>query len=89
MSRGRRYNNEPKLNMKKVIAVIIAIAVIVMFVIAIKNLLNSDSSSSKLVSASYFLINKDFPVISAGCSFPIISIKVGMISAKHPPSLKV
>ena len=59
MSRGRRYNNEPKLNMKKVIAVIIAIAVIVMFVIAIKNLLNSDSSSSKLVSASYFLINKD------------------------------
>lgn len=59
MSRGRRYNNEPKLNIKKVIAVIVAIAVIVMFVIAIKNLLNSDSSSSKLVSASYFLINKD------------------------------
>ena len=40
MSRGRRYNNEPKLNIKKVIAVIIAIIVIVMFVIAIKNLIN-------------------------------------------------
>lgn len=59
MSRGRRYNNEPKLNIKKVIAVIVAIAVIVMFVIAIKKLLNSDSSSNQLVSTSYFLINKD------------------------------
>ena len=59
MSRGRRYNNEPKLNIKKVIAVIVAIAVIVMFVIAIKNLLNSDSSSSNLVSTTYFLLNKD------------------------------
>lgn len=59
MSRGRRYNNEPKLNIKKVIAVIIAIIVIIMFVIAIKNLLSSDSSSSKLVSTTYFLVNKD------------------------------
>ena len=38
---------------------------------------------------SYFLINKDFPVISSGCFIPINSIKVGMISAKHPFSLKV
>lgn len=59
MSRGRRYNNEPKLNIKKVIALIVAIAVIVMFVIAIKNLLKSDSSSNNLVSTTYFLINKD------------------------------
>ena len=59
MSRGRRYNNEPKLNIKKVIAVIVAIAVIVMFVIAIKNLLKSDSSSNNLVSTTYFLLNKD------------------------------
>lgn len=59
MSRGRRYNNEPKLNIKKVIAVAVAIVVIIMFVIAIKNLLNSDSSSSNLVSTTYFVINKD------------------------------
>ena len=59
MSRGRRYNNEPKLNIKKVIAVIVAIAVIVMFVIAIKNLLNSESSSNNLVSTTYFLLNKN------------------------------
>ena len=59
MSRGKRYSSEPKLNIKKVIAVIIAILVIVMFVIAIKNLISSDSSSSKLASTTYFLINKN------------------------------
>lgn len=59
MSRGKRYDNEPKLNIKKVIAVIVAIVLIVMFVIAIKSLLNSDSSASKLVSTTYFAINKN------------------------------
>lgn len=59
MSRGRRYNHEPKLNIKKVIAVIIAFIVLIMFIIAIKNLLSSDSSTSNLVSKSYFLFNKD------------------------------
>ena len=59
MSRGRRYSNEPKLNIKKVIAVIIAVAVIIMFVIAIKNLLKSDSSANNMVSTTYFLLNKD------------------------------
>ena len=39
MSRGRRYQSEPKLNIKKVIATIIAIAVIVMFAISLRNLL--------------------------------------------------
>ena len=38
---------------------------------------------------NYFLINKDLPVISAGCSLPITSIKVGIMSARHPPSLNV
>ena len=37
-ARGRRYDKEPKLNMKKVIAVILAIIVIIMFVIIIKNI---------------------------------------------------
>ena len=59
MSRGRRYNNEPKLNIKKVIGVIVAIIVIIMFIIAIKDLLKSDSSSNNLVSISYFLINEN------------------------------
>ena len=34
----------------------------------------------------YFFINKELPVISSGCSIPINSIKVGTISARHPPS---
>ena len=59
MSRGRRYNHEPKLNIKKVIAVAVAIIVIIMFVVALKNLLNSDSSSNNLVSTTYFVINED------------------------------
>ena len=37
----------------------------------------------------YFLINKDCPVISLGFSSPIISIRVGAMSARHPPSFKV
>ena len=39
MSRGRRYNTEAKLNKKKVAAVIIAILVIIMFVIGIKEII--------------------------------------------------
>ena len=59
MSRGRRYDKEPKLNIKKVIGVVVAFIVIIMFIMAIKNLLNSDSSSNNLVSTTYFVINKN------------------------------
>ena len=37
----------------------------------------------------YLFISRDFPVISAGCSIPMISIIVGIMSARHPPSLSV
>ncbi len=37
----------------------------------------------------FYFTNKDSPVISAGFSIPIISIKVGAISASLPPSLSV
>lgn len=57
MGRGKRYDNEPKLNVKKVIAVIVAVILIIMFAVAIKSLLSSDSSASKLVSTTYFVIN--------------------------------
>ena len=46
----------------------------------------SPIASFHIILLSYFLINKDFPVISAGCSIPINSIIVGMISARHPSS---
>ena len=59
MSRGRRYSNEPKLNIKKVVAVALAVVLIVLFMIAMKNLAGSDSSSHHLVSTTYFLFNQD------------------------------
>ena len=59
MSRGKRYDTEPKLNMKKVFAVIIAIIVIIMFVIIIKGLLTKDTTTGKISSKSYFTAYKD------------------------------
>ena len=59
MSRGKRYDGEQKLNVKKVFAVIIAIAVIVMFIIGISKLFNTESvtqeknSSVKIFSSIY------------------------------------
>ena len=41
MSRGRRYDNETRLNIKKVVATIVAIVVVIMFVISIKKLLSN------------------------------------------------
>lgn len=59
MSRGRRYDTEPKLNMKKVFAVIIAIVVVIMFIFIIKGLLTQESTTGKIVSKSYFASYKD------------------------------
>lgn len=59
MSRGRRYDTEPKLNMKKVFAVIIAISVIIMFIFIIKGLLTKESTTGKITSKSYFAAYKD------------------------------
>lgn len=59
MSRGKRYDTEPKLNMKKVFAVIIAVAVIIMFIFIIKGLFSKESTTGKIVSKSYFTSYKD------------------------------
>ena len=53
MSRGRRYE-EPKLNMKKVFAVIIAIIVIIMCVVMIKGILDRDKEQGNIASKNYF-----------------------------------
>ncbi|MCI8411905.1 MAG: WG repeat-containing protein [Clostridia bacterium] len=58
MSRGKRYE-EPKLNMKKVFAVIIAIVVFIMFIFIIKGILSKDKEQGKVVSESYFVSFKD------------------------------
>lgn len=57
MSRGKRYDKEQKLNIKKVIAVIMAIAVIIMFVIGIKTLLTQEEKNNnpeKLAVSNYY-----------------------------------
>lgn len=67
MSRGKRYDSEPKLNYKKVFAVIIAIAVIVMSFIIMKNILTNDNLFSKNREISYFTIyeNNKWGVINS------------------------
>ena len=45
--RGRRMDDSPKLNKKKVLAVIITIAVIIMIIISLKRLLTGETSSTK------------------------------------------
>lgn len=59
MSKGKRYDTEPKLNMKKVFAVIIAIAVIIMFIYVIKGVLEKGKDTGKLTSKNYFAVFKD------------------------------
>ena len=55
MSKGKRYDGEPKLNLKKVFAVIIALAVIIMFIIGINKLFTGESNTEeKTVSLAYF-----------------------------------
>ena len=55
--RGRRFDAEPKLNLKKVFAVIIALLVIVMFVIGIKELLKDNKNTiQKSFAVGYYTV---------------------------------
>ncbi|MBR3002698.1 MAG: WG repeat-containing protein [Clostridia bacterium] len=58
-ARGRRFEQEAKLNLKKVFAVIIAIVVIVMFVFIIQGILTKGEDKGKITSKSYFTVFKD------------------------------
>ena len=69
MSKGKRYSDEQKLNIKKVFAVIIAIIVIIMFFVGIKNLLKKDE-----VTVNYFTETAYFPVYNNG-SWGVINSK--------------
>lgn len=57
MSRGKRYDDTPKLNVKKVIATVVAIIVIIMFVISIKKLLSNVKLTKEVSTVETF-----FPV---------------------------
>ncbi len=69
MSTGRRYNGDkPKLNIKKVISVIIVIAVIVMAIISITKILgNHTKAEEKTVANKYFAVytNEKWGVINS------------------------
>ena len=68
MSRGKRYNDEQKLNLKKVFAVVIAIIVIIMFFIGIKKLLNKKSSpDTNFTEIAYFTVHdgKNWGVVNS------------------------
>ncbi len=56
-SRGRRYEGtQPKLNMKKVIAVIIAFIVIIMAISSIKKIFSGNKASEKTVTNAYYTV---------------------------------
>lgn len=55
MSRGKRYSSEPKLNIKKVIAVILFIIVMLMFIIAVRKLVKPEDSNN-ISSKTYFTL---------------------------------
>lgn len=54
MSRGRRYSGEGKLNIKKVVAVLIALALIVIVIISIAKMLGGNKVETKVVATEYF-----------------------------------
>ncbi len=58
MGRGKRYNGEAKLNMKKVFAVIIALVVIIMFIFIIYKLV-ANGQGTRMTSVYYFTALED------------------------------
>ena len=58
MSRGKRYE-EPKLNMKKVFAVIILFVVIIMCIVMLKGIFTKDEEQGNITSIDYFAAYKD------------------------------
>lgn len=75
MSRGRRYDNEPKLNIKKVIASILVLAVIIMTIIATIKYFKNDKTKpeTKNITNSYLSVysNEKWGVINSKGEFVI------------------
>lgn len=69
MARGKRYDNNSKLNIKKVIAVIVFILVVIMFISGLNILLSSGSKSNsgKIEAVTYYTVyeNKKWGVINS------------------------
>lgn len=54
MSRGRRYDSEPKLNLKKVVGVIVAFTVIIMVIISIVNIIKNGNKDIDIKKYTYY-----------------------------------
>ena len=54
MAKGRRYDNEPKLNMKKVFGVLIAFIVLIMIITSIVKILKNNGEEELISTASYY-----------------------------------
>ena len=54
MSKGKRYDDEPKLNLKKVFGTIITIAVIVMIIVTINKILCKEAEKIQAEKVTYF-----------------------------------
>ena len=66
--RGKRFDNEPKLNIKKVFASLVAIIVCVMVVISIKKLFDKNKKVDKMnIQTAYFTVyeNEKYGVIDS------------------------
>lgn len=60
MSRGRRYDEDPKLNKKKVAATIIAIIVCIMIIISLKRILTTEKKENGFIrEEAYFSVYDD------------------------------
>ena len=53
-NRGRRYDNEPKLNYKKLFGVIIAFVVLIMIIVSIVKLAKGSGESQEATVTDYF-----------------------------------
>lgn len=54
MAKGKRYEGEPKLNIKKVIGVLIALAVLIMIITSIAKILKTNNEEDSITSVTYF-----------------------------------
>lgn len=56
MSKGRRYDSEPKLNLKKVIGVIVALIVIIMVIVSIINIIKNGKKEIEIKKYTYYTV---------------------------------
>lgn len=65
-SKGRRYDSQPKLNVKKVVGTIVAIAVIIMIIISIINIVKDSNKTVEVKNYTYYTAyeNGKFGVIN-------------------------